>query len=38
MADALLLSSQRVTPVRSAAEGFACRYPLLEQSLEHILG
>lgn len=38
MADALLLSSQRVTPVRSAAEGFACRYPLLEQSLRHILG
>lgn len=38
MADALLLSSQRVSPVRSAAGGFEHRFPTLEQSLTHVLG
>ena len=38
MADALLLSSQRVTPVRLQASGYQFRYPGLESALRHLLG
>jgi uncharacterized protein len=37
MADALLLSSQRVAPVRVTAEGFRFQYLTLRESLEHAL-
>ena len=37
MADALLLSSQRVAPDRLVASGYAFRYPALEQALRHLL-
>ena len=38
MADELLLSSQRVMPVRLQATGFTFRYPTLEVALRHQLG
>ncbi|HKB06962.1 MAG TPA: TIGR01777 family oxidoreductase [Candidatus Polarisedimenticolia bacterium] len=38
MADALLLSSQRVAPDRLVASGYAFRYPALEPALRHLLG
>ena len=38
MADALLLSSQRVEPARLLAAGYAFKYPDLEASLLHVLG
>ncbi len=37
MADALLLSSQRVEPARLAASGYAFRFPELEAALRHVL-
>ena len=38
MADALLLSSQRVEPRRLLASGFRFRYPDLQTALHHLLG
>ena len=38
MADALLLSSQRVEPKRLLASGYRFRYPDLEPALRHLLG
>jgi NAD dependent epimerase/dehydratase family enzyme len=38
MADALLLSSQRVIPARLAAAGFSWRFPDLRGALSHVLG
>jgi uncharacterized protein (TIGR01777 family) len=38
MADEMLLSGQRVVPARATGEGFAFRYPTLDDSLTHILG
>jgi len=38
MADALLLSSQRVEPKRLAASGYRFRHPELEEALRHLLG
>lgn len=38
MADALLLSSQKVKPQRLEASGFQFRYPHLEQALRTVLG
>lgn len=38
MADALLLSSQRVVPARLAASTYQMRYPELEGALRHVLG
>ncbi len=38
MADALLLSSQRVLPARLQATGFTFRFPELEGALRHLLG
>jgi uncharacterized protein len=38
MADALLLSSQRVAPDRLVASGFTFRFPSLEPALRHLLG
>jgi uncharacterized protein len=38
MADALLLSSTRVAPVRLVASGYTFRYPALEEALQHLLG
>ena len=38
MADELLLSSQRVMPVRLQATGFTFRYPTLEVALRHQFG
>lgn len=38
MADALLLSSQKVEPQKLEASGFQFRYPHLEQALKTILG
>lgn len=38
MADALLLASQRVLPVRLQASGFRFRYPGIESGLRHLLG
>jgi uncharacterized protein (TIGR01777 family) len=37
MADETLLTGQRVVPARAAGEGFAFRYPTLEQSLAHAM-
>ncbi len=38
MADALLLASTRVEPVRLLAAGYAFRFPNLEGALRHVLG
>ena len=38
MADALLLSSQRVLPTRLQASGYTFRFPDLEGALRHLLG
>jgi uncharacterized protein (TIGR01777 family) len=38
MADALLLTSTRVAPVRLVASGYTFRYPALEEALQHLLG
>jgi hypothetical protein len=38
MADALLLSSQRVVPARAAETGFVFRHPDLRGALRHLLG
>jgi uncharacterized protein len=38
MADALLLSSTRVAPVRLVASGYTFQYPELEAALQHLLG
>jgi uncharacterized protein len=38
MADALLLASTRVAPVRLVAAGYTFRYPELEAALRHLLG
>lgn len=38
MADALLLSSQRVVADRLVASGYAFRFPTLEPALRHLLG
>ena len=38
MADALLLSSQRVVPAKLAASSYRMRYPELEGALRHVLG
>src|SRR5690606_21879280 len=38
MADALLLSSQRVIPARATSEGFAFTYPTLHAALRQIYG
>lgn len=38
MADALLLASARVEPVRLLASGYAFRHPELEGALRHLLG
>lgn len=38
MADALLLSSQRVTPARLLGSGYHFQHPALEGALRHILG
>jgi len=38
MADALLLSSQRVEPARLIASGYRFLYPDLEPALRHLLG
>jgi len=38
MADALLLSSQRVVPERLMTSGYRFRYPDLEAALRHLLG
>ncbi len=38
MADALLLASQRVMPVRLRASGYRFRYPGLESAFRHLLG
>lgn len=38
MADALLLTSQRVVPRRLQASGYRFRYPELEGALRHLLG
>jgi uncharacterized protein len=37
MADALLLSSQRVDPVRLRSENYSFRFPALDKALRHIL-
>jgi uncharacterized protein len=37
MADALLLSSQRVDPVRLKSENYSFRFPALDKALRHIL-
>jgi uncharacterized protein len=37
MADALLLSSQRVVPAKAQELGFTFTYPRLDQALEDIL-
>jgi NAD dependent epimerase/dehydratase family enzyme len=36
MADALILSGQRVLPAKATISGFEFRYPDLESALEHI--
>jgi uncharacterized protein (TIGR01777 family) len=38
MADALLLTSTRVAPVRLVASEYTFRYPALEEALQHLLG
>jgi hypothetical protein len=38
MADALLLASTRVAPVRLLASGYTFHYPELEEALQHLLG
>ena len=38
MADALLLASTRVAPVRLQASGYTFLYPELEAALRHLLG
>ena len=38
MADALLLSSQRVLPTRLQVSGYVFRFPDLEGALRHLLG
>jgi uncharacterized protein len=38
MADALLLASTRVAPVRLVASGYTFQYPELEEALQHLLG
>jgi uncharacterized protein len=38
MADALLLASTRVAPVRLVASGYTFQYPELEAALQHLLG
>lgn len=38
MADALLLASQRVMPMRLQASGYRFRFPELESALRHLLG
>jgi hypothetical protein len=38
MADALLLASTRVAPVRLVASGYTFHYPELEAALQHLLG
>ena len=38
MADALLLASTRVAPVRLVASGYTFHYPALEEALQHLLG
>jgi len=38
MADALLLASTRVAPVRLPASGYTFQYPALEEALRHLLG
>jgi uncharacterized protein len=38
MADALLLSGQRVLPAVAQALGFTFRYPLLEPALRAVFG
>jgi len=38
MANALLLSSQRVEPARLLQSGYKFRYPELERALRHVLG
>ena len=38
MADALLLASTRVAPVRLVASGYTFQYPELEATLQHLLG
>src|SRR5215468_1103419 len=38
MADALLLASTRVAPVRLVESGYTFRYPELEAALQHLLG
>jgi len=38
MADALLLTSTRVAPVRLVASGYTFQYPELEAALQHLLG
>jgi uncharacterized protein len=38
MADALLLASTRVAPVRLQASGYTFQYPALEGALRHLLG
>jgi uncharacterized protein (TIGR01777 family) len=38
MADALLLASTRVAPVRLQASGYTFQYPALEEALRHLLG
>src|SRR5437879_11637450 len=38
MADALLLASTRVAPVRLVASGYTFHYPELEKALQHLLG
>ncbi len=37
MADALLLSSQRVAPRQLLASGYQFAYPVLEDALRHVL-
>ena len=37
MADEMLLGGQRVVPARATREGFAFRYPTVDESLKHIL-
>jgi len=37
MADEMLLGGQNVVPSRLASEGFAFRYPTLQESLAHLL-
>lgn len=38
MADALLLASERVVPVRLESAGYGFKYPSLESALRHLLG